>query len=148
MIMCPVNAVTAHKGCDINLKLSEKIPVILHNLRGYDNPLIMQEICKFDVKIVVIPNGLEKYMAFAVNGNLVLIDTMQFINSSLLTLSIYHNNLVVNCYMNMNIYEYMNRFKRFFDDRLPDRYGFYSSLKHECVNHIIYILLMFGICLK
>ena len=43
----------------------------------------MQEIGKFDVKINVIPNGLEKYMAFTINKNLVFIDSMQFMNSSL-----------------------------------------------------------------
>ena len=36
---------------------------------------------KFDVKVSVIPTGLEKYMAFAVNKNLVFIDSMQFMNS-------------------------------------------------------------------
>ena len=27
----------AHFSCDANLKLSKKIPVIFHNLRGYDS---------------------------------------------------------------------------------------------------------------
>ena len=31
----------------------------------------------------VIPNGLEKYMAFTINRNLIFIDSMQFINSRL-----------------------------------------------------------------
>ena len=35
------------------------------------------------LKISVIPNGLEKYMAFTINKNLVSIDSMQFINCSL-----------------------------------------------------------------
>ena len=43
----------------------------------------MQEIGKFVVKIIVIPNGLEKYMVFKINNNLFFIDNMQFINSSL-----------------------------------------------------------------
>ena len=43
----------------------------------------MQEIDKFVVKIIVIPNGLEKYMAFTINNNLFFIGNMQFINSSL-----------------------------------------------------------------
>ena len=38
---------------------------------------------KFDVKISVIPNGLEKYTALFVGKNLVFIDSMQCINSSL-----------------------------------------------------------------
>ena len=41
----------------------------------------MQEIGKFEVKTDVIPNELEKRMAFTVNGNLVFIDSMQFMNS-------------------------------------------------------------------
>ena len=46
----------------------------------------MQEIGKFDVKLSVTPNGLEKYMAFTINKNLVFIDSIQFVNSSLDTL--------------------------------------------------------------
>ena len=37
---------------------------------------------KFDCKINVIPNGLEKYISFSLN-NLVFIDSMLFMNSSL-----------------------------------------------------------------
>ena len=50
--------------CNINFQLTKKVPVIFHNLRGYDSHLIFNELDKFDVKISVIPNGLEKYMAF------------------------------------------------------------------------------------
>ena len=42
----------------------------------------MKEIDKYNVKISVIPNGLEKCMAFTINRNLVFIDSMQFMNSS------------------------------------------------------------------
>ena len=70
-------------SCNINLKLIKKFPVIFHNLRGCDSHLIMQETGKFDVKVSVIPNGLEKYMAFTINKCFVFIDSMQFINSSL-----------------------------------------------------------------
>ena len=55
---------TAHWSCNINLKLTKKVSVIFHNLRGYDSHLIFGELHKFDVKIVVIQNGLEKYMSF------------------------------------------------------------------------------------
>ena len=53
-----------HQNCNVNLKLTKKVHVIFHNLRGYDNHLIFNELDKFDVKIKAIPNGLEKYMAF------------------------------------------------------------------------------------
>ena len=35
------------------------------------------------MKIDVVPNRLEKYMAFILNKNLVFIDSMQFMNSIL-----------------------------------------------------------------
>ena len=79
----------AHWNCNINFQLTKKVPVIFHNLRGYDSHLIFNELDKFDVKISVIPNGLEKYMDFFLNKNLVFIDSMQFMNSS-------HDKLVKN----------------------------------------------------
>ena len=77
---------SAHWSCSINFGLTKKVPVIFHNLRGYDSHLIVQEIGKVDVGVNVIPNGLEKYMAFTINNNLVFLDSMQFINSSLCAL--------------------------------------------------------------
>ena len=56
---------------------------MFRNLKGYDSYLIFYELKKFDVEIGVIPNRLEKYMAFILNKNLVFIDSMQFVNSSL-----------------------------------------------------------------
>ena len=53
----------AHGSCNRNLQLTKKVPVIFHNLRGYDTHLIFRELDKFDIKINVLPNGLEKYMA-------------------------------------------------------------------------------------
>ena len=54
----------AHCCYHINLQLNKKVTLTFHNFRGYDSHLIFCEINKFDVKIDVIPNGLEKYMAF------------------------------------------------------------------------------------
>ena len=59
--------------------MTKKFSAILHNLRGYDGHLIMQKIDKFYVEISVIQNGLEKYMDL----NLIFINSMQFMNSSL-----------------------------------------------------------------
>ena len=54
----------AHYNCNIHLQLTKKVPVIFHNLRGYNSHLIFCELDNFDVKISVIPNELEKYMTF------------------------------------------------------------------------------------
>ena len=54
----------AYGSCNRNLQLTKKVPVIFHNLGAYDSHLIFSELDKFDVKVSVIPNGLEKYMVF------------------------------------------------------------------------------------
>ena len=56
---------------------------MFHNLKGYDSHLIMQEIGMFDVKINIRPQGLEQSMDFTINKNLVFINSIQFMNSSL-----------------------------------------------------------------
>ena len=87
-------------------------------------------------------------MVFTVNKNLVFIDSMQFINSSL-------DSLVKNLmnegfkYLSetfsgkflelvkekgVHPYEYMNSLKKFSEDRLPDKCEFFSSLKDESIN--------------
>lgn len=74
---------SAHRDCNINFRLTNKIPVIFHNLRGYDSHFIMQEIGKFGQDINVIPNNMEKYMAFMIGKHLVFLDSFQFMSSSL-----------------------------------------------------------------
>ena len=69
-------------SCNVNPKMSKKVPVIFHNLRGYDSHLIIKEMGKFDVKVTAVPNGLEKYMAFTINRNFSFVDSKQFINST------------------------------------------------------------------
>ena len=66
----------AHWNCNINFQLTKTVPIIFHNLRGYDSHLIFNEFDKFNVKISVIPNASEKYMAFFLNKNLVCIDSI------------------------------------------------------------------------
>ena len=165
---------SAHWSCNVNLKLTEKVPVIFHNLRGYDSHSVMQEINKFDVKskkvlvitynlrgydshlfmeeinkfnveLNVMSNRLEKYMAFTINNNLVFIDSMQFINSSSDKLI---KNLTDNDFRYLSgrfscnllelvkqievySYDYMDSFKKFSEDELPNRCKFFSSVKNK-----------------
>ena len=70
-------------SCNISLQLTKKFPLIFHNLRVYDSHLVSNELKSFNVIIDVIPNRLVKYMAFFKNKNLVFIDSMQLMNSSL-----------------------------------------------------------------
>ena len=89
-------------GVVTNLQLTKKVPVIFLNLRGYDSHLIFNELKNFDVKVDVIPNTFEKYMAFFLNKNLVFIDSIQSVNVISLTVVQYDIflKLILNILMN------------------------------------------------
>lgn len=73
----------AHNACNLNLKQKERIPVLFHNLRGYDSHLIMQAIGKIKHKhISCIPQNHEKYISFSM-GKLDFVDSFQFLSKSL-----------------------------------------------------------------
>ena len=63
------------------------IPVIFHNLKGYDSYLIMQYITREYARssIDVIPASSEKFLSFQI-GNLRFLDSLQFLTASLDTL--------------------------------------------------------------
>ena len=65
---------SGHRDFNINANLNHKIAVEFHNLKNNDSHLIMQELRTFNLKINVIPNGLEKYMRFSINNKLSFID--------------------------------------------------------------------------
>ena len=83
------------KKCNLKLKISAekiKIPVIFHNLKGYDSHFIIQKVGELanegePISIEVIPNNTEKYMAFYIGKHLNFIDNFQFMSSSLAKLA-------------------------------------------------------------
>ena len=157
---------SAHKECKFKLQIDSdkiKIPVIFHNLRGYDSHFIMQEIGNIvknytfknkkgkmkQMNINCIPNNMEKYMAFMLGNNLTFIDSFQFMSSSL-------DKLVSNLpneafkYTNKEFknekfelmrkkgiypYDYMDSFDKFNNTKLPSKDEFYSILNNEHINH-------------
>ena len=75
----------AHNACNINYFSNRYLPVVFHNLRGYDSHLIIKkafEIVKDGEKIDAIPNSGETFMTFSI-GNLKFIDGFQFMAFSL-----------------------------------------------------------------
>ena len=92
----------ACKNCNLNfhhlIKKGKKydlphheLPVIFHNLRGYDGHFIIQEASHYTKNIKAIRQSFEKYMTFSFM-NLKFIDSMQFMNSSLEKLA---DNLII-----------------------------------------------------
>ena len=110
--------------------------------------MTFKELSKFKVKVSVIQNGLEKYMAFTINKNLAFIDSMQFMNCSLeklvknlndkdfkyLSEEFSGEQLKLVKEKRIYPYEYMNSFKRFNEDELPDKSKFFSSLNNSGIN--------------
>ena len=150
---------SAHVICNLNFQLTNKIPVVFHNLKGYDSHFIMQEIGyivkknvyfdkegkEHEMKINVIPCNMEKYLAFMLGQHLVFIDSFQFMSSSLSNLV---NNLPAEAFKHTGQvfqgeqlslmtkkgvypYDYMNSFKKFEDRRLPKKEDFFSIMNNE-----------------
>ena len=145
---------TAHKECNSKIRIPRKLPVIFHNLQGYDGHIIFREIynLKDTIDIYPIPKSTEKYMAFSINTNksknnykntdIAFLDSMQFVNASLGDLA---KNLedkdfkyLVSEFLNADIkdirrkgaypYEQVNSYEKFNNTELPPKKSFYSSL--------------------
>jgi hypothetical protein len=137
------------KLCNVNFTLTNKIPVIFHNLSGYDSHLIMQEIGKFNMQKSVIPNNMEKYMAFTLGKQLVFIDSIKFMNSSLANLANYlpdesfhyvsqefeGDRLDMVKQKGVYPYEYMDSFDKLEDKSLPDKTEFYNTRNNTNISN-------------
>ena len=66
----------SHSKCNINLRLPKKLPIIFHNLQGYDRHITFKELNNFDVDIDVIPKGIDKYMSIIVNRHITFVDSL------------------------------------------------------------------------
>ena len=138
----------AHNICNLKYRITWKVPVVFHNLRGYDSHLIMQEIGKFKMEVNVIPNNMEKYISFSLGKNLVFIDSIQFMSSSLEALV---NNLSPKDFRivgkrwkgeDFNLvrkkgvfpYEFLDDIIKLNTEGLPSKDKFYSSLYESEVN--------------
>ena len=156
---------SAHQECNLKLRINPKeikIPVIFHNLRGYDSHFIMQEIGAIvkkhayknnkgeekQMNINAIPNNMEKYMAFMLGNHLTFIDSFQFMSSSLDKLV---SNLPAEALKYTNKifqkekfklmtrkgiypYDYMDSFEKFNKTELPTKEEFYSILNNEHIS--------------
>ena len=149
---------SAHQDCNLNFRLTNKIPVIFHNLRGYDSHFIMQEIGEIvkkhtytnkkgeeiQMNINAIPNNMEKYMAFMLGNHLTFIDSFQFMSSSLEKLvsnlpkeSLKYTSqkfkgkkLDLMSQKGVYPYDFMDSFDKF-KEKLPSKEDFYSILNDE-----------------
>ena len=57
----------AHNKYNLKLIIPRNLPIIFHNLQGYDGHITFKELNNFDVDIAVIPKDINKYMSITVN---------------------------------------------------------------------------------
>ena len=90
----------AHFSCNVQYKIPSYIPVLFHNLAGYDAHLFIRELAKYTTGMGVIAKNTEDYISFSIKvevdkyvdkeGNerakemeLRFIDSIKFMSSSL-----------------------------------------------------------------
>ena len=152
---------SAHQTCNLKLQISAekiKIPVIFHNLKGYDSHFIINELGELikkgkEISINVIAQNAEKYMAFYINKHLSFIDSFAFMSSSLEKLAsnlsdegfIYTKKYFTDPVQfrlmkkkGVYPYDYMDSFSKFNDTELPKREEFYSLLTDENISEDAY----------
>ncbi|XP_065183200.1 uncharacterized protein LOC135814066 [Sycon ciliatum] len=159
----------AHYQCNIQLSIypdRQIIPVVFHNLKGYDAHHLIAHIGMTEVEeveyedsnqrkrikkvgeISVIANNMEKYISFKWRQYR-FIDSMAFLNSSLdslvsntpedalkLTRTLAHHDLLLR--KGVYPYEYMDSFARFDETQLPPKSAFESSLTGEGISDADY----------
>ncbi|XP_070526692.1 uncharacterized protein [Cardiocondyla obscurior] len=158
---------SAHSNCNLNFMDSNYIPIVFHNLSGYDAHFIIKEIATaYDGAIELLPLTKEKYISFTKNVKsttddkndcikLRFIDSFKFLNTSLNKLASFLNtdklrisrrefhNLSMETFNLLTRkgvfpYEYVDCIERLDDSCLPSREKFYSSLTGETVSESDY----------
>ena len=134
----------AHSQCNLKLKRPRKLPIIFHNLEGYDGHLFFRELNKYkDIDIQVIPKSSEKYMSIIINKNIIFLDSLQFYKGSLDSLAgnlqdsdFKHlmsefppNKLEILRKKDAYPYEWVDSCEKFKYTELPPKECFYSSIK-------------------
>lgn len=148
----------AHNNCNIQVKFRKgtqpnnkpRLPVIIHNSKHYDTHILMEGLGKFagdDLNIGCIPNNKEKYISFNL-GELVFIDSMQFLNSSLAKLvdtlednqfthltKYFPNDLNILRRKGVFCYDYFTDQSVFHEKKLPPKECFYSKLTERDISN-------------
>jgi len=127
------------------------IPVVFHNLRGYDEHLILSGIknehFNKQPNITCIPNNTERYLSFSIN-NLCFIDSLQFLNSSLekLVSNLPREDFIhtrafwpadkVDLLLRKGVYpyDYMDAPEKMLERQLPPREAFFSELTENDIS--------------
>jgi hypothetical protein len=144
-----------HQHCNLQWKLDPeryKVPVVFHNLQGYDQHIIVQGI-KANQKVTCIARTFEKYITLQIGKHIKFVDSFNFLGTSLSTLieslkdgppspekfpstvRIFGpENLSILCNKLSYPYSYMSSWKRFTETSLPSITCFFNDLTKTALN--------------
>ena len=150
-----------HNKCNLSCRKPRVLPVIFHNLQGYDAHLFIKQLAKIPGKLECIPTTEEKYISFSkhikvgeyknIKGKMTditfeirFIDSFKFLQTSLSNLV---SNLQPTDFINTKRkfkhntqlitrkgvypYDYVSSLSKFFETQLPAKQEFYSKLNNE-----------------
>ena len=135
----------AHNACNLKMRIKPKtdqIPIVFHNLRGYDAHHLMKAMSNLQKEVKCVANNMEIYITFSVGG-LRFTDSLNFLQGSLDSLvratpkeslkitSTISNGSDLLYKKGIYPYEYMDSWARFSETSLPDKQMFYSKLNDE-----------------
>lgn len=143
----------AHNNCNLNYQDSRVIPIVMHNLSGYDSHFIIRPLLQvYGGNVNIIPTNKEKYISFTKTvGSMQLrfIDSYRFLASSLEELasylhpnkkSILHSQVPDIAQFSLLVrkgvfpYEHITCWERLQETNLPAKNAFYNKLKDEPIS--------------
>ena len=164
----------AHNSCNLKCRKPRVLPVIFHNLQGYDAHLFIKQLYRLKGDLECIPSTEEKYITFnkkikvdEINGaditfEIRFIDSFKFLQTSLSNLvsnlqpSDFHNtkyifrsNTSLLTRKGVYPYDYVSSLDKLSETQLPPKEEFYSKLNDEDISdedyqHAILVWNTFG----
>ena len=154
----------AHNKCNLECRKPKILPVIFHNLQGYDAHLFIKQLARLEGKLDCIPSTEEKYISFSktikvaeykdVGGNVFpvtfeirFLDSFKFLQTSLANLvsnlspddfintkHVFKTNTSLLTRKGVYPYDYVSSLDKLSETQLPPKEEFYSKLNDEHIS--------------